>query len=249
MSLSARLALVVSLLCTSSVHQESAMEAITRGRSLKWQMRNQAPFRREAARMGAVHSFRVGVGVGTLEQSAQCVLRAGELLRAGGFGEAAIEEFVRGAGLGSSTWSLRCALTAGKMLTAAGRPAEACRILQRVSGQGVPSRFSESARVQRGVALWELGRTDSAVATWRAVAEDGVTPRARLDAFECWGQRLLDDGDLEGAAGVLHLCRVSLSGASLEWTERGYELRALLQNSRLASAIRRGVHLRHGTGE
>ena len=41
--------------------------------------------------MGAVHSFRVGVGVGTLEQSAQCVLRAGELLRAGGFGEAAID--------------------------------------------------------------------------------------------------------------------------------------------------------------
>lgn len=248
--MSVRSGLAVSLFVAIIAHQEPTAEALTRGGSLKWRMRSQEPFRREALRMGAVRSFRAGVGgVGTRNQRALCAFRAGELLRAGGLHEAALREFTGGARFGSSPWSHRSALEGGKILMVVGRHAEAICLLQTVSGDEVPSRFAESAAVQRGVALAAMGRRDSAAEVLRAVAEDGVTPRARLDAFERWGRQLLNGGDLEGAAGVLHLCRVKLTRVSLEATEQGRELRTLLESSPLATAIRREVHRRHETGE
>lgn len=250
MLLSARLMLAVSLLCAASAQYDSAVDALARGRVLKWQMRGKAPFLRESARLGAVRAFRAGaVGVGSRDQRALCALRAGELLRAGGFGEAAIAEFILGAELGLCSWSLRSALAASRMLVAFDRPAEAYHILQCASGGRVPSRFAEAARVLSGVALSRMGRTVAAVETWRQVAEDGVTPCARLDAFERWGQQLLDDGDPEGAAGVLHMCRVKLTAISLEATEQGREVRGLLRSSPLVTAIRSEVRLRREAGE
>jgi hypothetical protein len=250
LALSACLALALALLGASSDSKESTLEAIVRGRAFKWEMRSQPPFRREAARMGAVRAFRAGwSGVGTSDQRALCAFRAGELLRAGGLDEGALAEFASGVALRSSPWSHRSALAGGKMLADLGRRADALRILKLTSKEGVPSRFAEPAALMRGVLLAEMGRRDSAAELWREVAIDGLTPLVRLEAFELWGQQLLEDGDIEGAAGVLHLCRERLSAVSCEATERGEELRARLTCSRLATAIRGEVLLRRGSAD
>jgi hypothetical protein len=239
--------LVLALLWACTLGQQSPEEALDAGRSLKWQMRGKVPFRREAARMGAVRAFRAGfTGGGEPELRALCALRAGELLRAAGLDEPGLTDLMGGAVLSPSTLSQRCMLTAGEALIVAGRHADAARFLDAFEVEGVPSRLIESARVLRGVSLKVRGEGSAAVLLWREVAEEGVTPRARLDAFERWGEALLSDGDVDGAAGVLHLCRKRLSVAALEATAQGREVRALLRRSSLATSIRRAMCSRQG---
>jgi hypothetical protein len=192
--------------------------------------------------MGAVRAFRAGVtGTGEPKMRALCALRAGELLCAVGLDESGLEELLSGAALAPSTWSHRCALAGAEALIALGRNAEAARCLETVKGEGVPSRLTEAGRILRGVSLKEQGESSAAVRLWREVAERGVTPRARIDAFERWGEELLSDGDIDGAAGVLHLCRVRLSVAALEATAQGHEVRVLLRRSSLATSIRHAL--------
>ena len=239
--------ILASLLCVGASLSQSTSAALERGRELKWQMRGQTLFRREAVRIGAVRSFRVGLrGGGDPKERSLCALRAGELLGAAGLEDAALAEASAGAGLDPSEWSHRCAILAGAALIAKGRHEEAMGCLGRVTGAGVPSRFSEAARVLLGVSLLERGHKAEAVRAWRAIGEDGVSPRARLDSFERWGAALLRDGDLAGAAGVLHLCREQMSATALESTVQGREVRALLRRSRLATGIRRALCLRLG---
>ena len=234
--------LIIALLCACASGLQSSKAALDAGRALKWQMRGQAPFRRDAARMGAVRAFRVGsLGSGEPEMRALCALRASELLRAAGLDEPGLKELMRGAALAPSTPSQRCMLTAGEALIAAGRHAEAARFLEALEEEVGPSRLIEAARVLRGVSLKERGERVAAVRIWREVAEEGATPRARIDAFERWGEELLSEGDIDGAAGVLHLCRKSLSVAALQATAQGREVRALLRRSSLATLIRRAM--------
>ena len=241
--------IVASLLCVGASLSQSTSAALERGRALKWQMRGQAPFRREAVRMGAVRSFRVGLrGSGDPKERSLCALRSGELLGAAGLEEAALAEASAGAALDPSEWSHRCAIVAAAALIANGRHEEAMVCLGRVTEEEVPSRFSEAARVLLGASLLERGHKAEAVRAWRAIGEDGVSPRARLDSFERWGAELLRDGDLAGAAGVLHLCREQMSATALESTVQGREVRALLRRSRLATGIRRALCLRRKEG-
>lgn len=236
------LVLAAALPLAGVLQDASTMDALARGRELKWQMRSQTSFRREGVRMSAVRAFRVGASaLGGEGDRAQCAFRTGELLRAAGLREAALAEFSWSTELGGAPWSQRGALAAGELLIALGRPSEAVRVLERISGREIPTRFREAARVLCGLSQREMGLRDSAMETWRAVAVDGLTPRSRLDAFVCWGRLLLDEGDLEGAAGVLHLCRTSLNERVRESTEQGRELRALLRCSPLVTAIRREV--------
>lgn len=216
-----------------------ASAALARGRALKWEMRGQPPFRKEAVRLGAVRAFRAGTrGAGDRLERALCAFRAGELLRAAGLTEGALAEFSACVGIGASPWSHKGAIEGGKLLIGVGRGPEAAVLLERAMRAGVPSRFREHAELLRGVAFVQSGQRDAALEAWRAVAEHGVTPSLRLIAFERWGLALLDGGDVEGAAGVLHLCRMSLESASSGATELGAQLRTSLQLSRLGRAIR-----------
>ena len=90
-----------------------------------------------------------------------------------------------------------------------------------------------------------MGEAAAALELWRSVAEGGVTPSHRFDAFEHWGQHLLALGDLEGAAGVLSQCRFTLEASALEVTATGRALRKLLSESSLARAIHREVMSRY----
>ena len=118
---------------------------------------------------------------------------------------------------------------------------EAARFMQERPGARAPSRVQERARVLRGVALASSGEVESALSLWREVALTGVTPRARVDAFERWGSELLCRGDVAGAAGVLHQCRSALSLAAAAETTSGLELRRRLRLSSLARSIRRAL--------
>ena len=234
--------LVSALLCVSASRAQSTRAALDAGLALKWQMRGQAPFRRETARMGAIRAFRAGLtGTGEPKMRSLCALRAGELLCAAGLDESGLEELMSGAALPSSTWRHRCALAGAEALIARGRHAEAACCVETIKGEGVPAPLTEAARVLYGFALKERGESSAAVRSWREVAEEGVTPRARIEAFERWGEELLLKGDIDGAAGVLHLCRKKLSGAALEATAQGQEVRLLLRRSALATSIRRAM--------
>ena len=234
--------LASALLCAGAHLPQSTEAALDLGLALKGRMRGQVPFRREAVRMGAVRAFRAcSKESGEPEERARCALRAGELLCAASLDEPGLKEFMEGALMIPSTWSHRSRLAAGEALIAVGRHSEAARCLEAVKGDGVPSRLSEAARVLRGTSLKVRGEGDAAVRLWREVAEGGVTTRARVDAFERWGRELLNCGDIEGAAGVLHLCRETMSVTALEATAQGREVRVLLRRSSLASSIRRAM--------
>lgn len=234
--------LASALYCAGAPLPQSTTALLDAGRALKGQMRGQAPFRREAARMGAVRAFRA-CSKETLEpgERALCALRAGELLCAASLDEPGLKALIEGAQSAPSTWSHRSRLAAGEALITQGRYAEASRFLEAIKGAGVPSCLSEAARVLRGVSLKGRGEDDAAARLWREVAEGGLTPRARIDAFELWGRELLSSGDVEGAAGVLHLCREKMSAAAFEATAQGRYVRARLRRSTLANSIRRAM--------
>ena len=218
--------------------QSVSDDALVAGRALRWSMRGLVSFKREAARLRAVRRFRVGILMSGSEVSrSQCAFRSGELLRAGGLRAAASRDLRLGVGLDAGEWSARCALSVGELCLEDGRAAEALMVLSSVANSAAPTRFAEHAAVLEGVALAAIGESATAVELWRSVAEGGVIPRHRLHAFERWGQRLLAIGDLEGAAGVLSQCRITLEASALEMTVTGRAFRKLLNDSSLARSI------------
>jgi hypothetical protein len=150
-----------------------------------------------------------------------------------------------GADLEAGEWSARCALSVGELCLDDGRAAEALLVFSSVANTAAPTRFAERAAVLAGGALAAMGEAAAALELWRSVAEGGVTPSHRFDAFEHWGQHLLALGDLEGAAGVLSQCRFTLEASALEVTATGRALRKLLSESPLARAIHREVMSRY----
>lgn len=240
------LALVLILASTNACEQNASEDSLVAGRALRWSMRSQVPFKREAARLKAVRCFRTGIFAPAPEENrSQCALWSGELLRAGGLGAAASRDLMLGVGLESGEWSARCALSAGELCLEDGRAAEALLMFSHVVNIAAPTRFTERAAVLAGGSLAAMGEAAAAVALWRSVAESGVTPRHRFEAFESWGRHLLALGDLEGAAGVLSQCRSTLEASALEVTAVGRALRKLLSDSSLARAIRREVMSRY----
>ena len=239
-------ALLLLLVSPLVSEQSASEEALVAGQALRWSMRGLAPFEKEAARLKAVRCFRVGVfAPGSAESRSQCALRSGELLNAGGLRETAGRDLMVGVGLAAGEWSARCALIVGELFLAEGRGAEALLVLSGVAHSRAPTKLIERAAVLTGGAFDSLGEEAIAVKLWRSVAEDGVTPSHRFDAFERWGQRLLELGDLEGAAGVLSRCRFTLEEIALELTATGRAIRELLSQSSLARSIHRAVTLRH----
>ena len=240
------LALMLTLVSPAGREQSVSDDALLAGRALRWSMRGLVSFKREAARLRAVRRFRVGIFTPGSEASrSQCAFCSGELLRAGGLRAAASRDLRLGVSLDAGEWSARCALSAGELCLDDGRAAEALMVFSGIANSAAPTRFTEHAAVLEGVALAAIGETAAAVELWRGVAEGGVTPRHRLHAFERWGQRLLATGDLEGAAGVLSQCRITLEASALEMTAAGRALRKLLNDSSLARAIHREATSRY----
>ena len=239
-------ALMLFFVSSTASEQSVSEDTLAAGHALRWSMRGLPLFKKEAARLRAVRCFRAGMSApGSAEDQSQCALRSAELLNAGGLREAARRDLVAGVALAGGEWSARCALNLGELCLEEGRGAEALSVLFSVTDSAGLTRLLERAAVLSGEAFAAIGESTTAVQLWRSVAEDGVMPSHRFDAFECWGQHLLALGDLEGAVGVLSQCRFTLEHLALELTATGRALRELLRKSSLARSIQREVTSRY----
>ncbi len=211
------------LLLSSIVMQQSVSEeALVAGHAIRWGMRGRTPFEKEAERLKAVRCFRSGMSApGSAESKSQCALRSGELLSAGGLREAARRDLTSGAALSGGEWSARCALHFGELCLEDGRGVDALSLLSSITKSKWPTKLIERSAVLSGSAFAAIGEDAAAVKLWRGVAEDGATPDCRFEAFERWGQHLLELDDLEGVAGVISQRRVSLESVALELTAAG----------------------------
>ena len=67
-----------------------------------------------------------------------------------------------------------------------------------------------------------------------------------MRAFDDWGLSLVEEGDLEAAAGVLDRCRRALGERAGELTDLGGRVRRALERMRLVTRLARGVRERRG---
>jgi hypothetical protein len=64
-------------------------------------------------------------------------------------------------------------------------------------------------------------------------------------AYDHLALALIEDDDLEGAAGMLERCRAALSDVALEETQRGERVRNALTRMRAIAELRRAIVRRH----
>jgi tetratricopeptide (TPR) repeat protein len=173
----------------------------------------------------------------------EAAFRAGELLRAGGEELRALEEFRTACELSSGgEFAFRASLELGHLLRRRGDPSGALDAYLDVIGdpRAAPS-WRDDASIWAGRVWYETGRAEEARRWWSRVAHDGEDPRDRLRAYDQLALALVDEGDLEGAAGMLEQCRRELSDVALEETPRGERVRNALMNMRALDALRRAI--------
>jgi len=184
------------------------------------------------------------------EARASCVeaaFRAGEILRAGGDDEAAIEEFRWSAEHGEgSDFRARARLEIGHIQRRAGRWREALEAYLDVTSDAKASDARrEDAWLWAGNAWCALDRADDARLAWERVAEKGTDPLARVQAFDELAMQLLSRDDLEGAAGMLDRCARALTPRALEETELGERVRNALLRMRVVEELPRAIARRN----
>ena len=123
---------------------------------------------------------------------------------------------------------------------------EALAAYERVMGREDADRgYRDQATHWAGRVHDKLGRPADARRLWERVAREGVDPLDRIRAFDQWALSLLEAEDLEGAAGVLELCRSALRDVSLEETRLGTRVRAALERMRSSDRLVRAIRARH----
>lgn len=225
---------------TAELQLEHALE-------VRRSLRGQVGAARRAAREAAVEACRAvrRYFPGAHAAVAEASLRAGELLRSGGELEGAVEEFEHAWRAGRrSPFGARGGLEAGHTLRRLGRRVDALGWYESVEALGeTHAEERDLAAYWRGRVLEELGRPVDARRAYERAARQGVGPVQRVRAFDAWTGSLVDAGDLEGAAGVLELCRTSLAPFAAERTLLGLRVRGALDAmrapARLADAVRR----------
>ncbi len=209
---------------------------------------------REAARKAAAEAYRAvrRYFPKARAQGAEAAFRAGELLRSGGDRPGALEEFEAAWDLGRRTsFGARAGLELGHTLRQMGRRKDALGWYESVEALGEDwAEERDLGAYGQGRVLSELGRPEDARRCFGRAARHGVAPLQRVRAFDAWAGSLIDAEDLEGAAGVLELGRVSLKEASEELSTLGLRVRAALDGmhspGRLARAVARRAAKRRG---
>lgn len=172
--------------------------------------------------------------------------RAGEILRAGGQDDGALEEFRWAVANGEgSEFRVRARLEVGHLHRRARRWREALDAYLDAAADvsASPSR-REDAWLWVGTSWKALGRRDDARTTWRRVAEQATDVLARVTAYDELGRLLIEQDDLEGAAGLLDECLRALSSRALEETEEGERLRRALLRMRIVEELPRAIEAR-----
>lgn len=201
--------------------------------------------RRQAAREAAAEAYRAVrlYFPRARAQGAEASFRAGELLRSGGDRAGSLEEFEMAWELGARTrFGARAGLELGHTLRRLGRRMDALGWYEAVEALGETwAEERDLGAYGQGRVLNELRRPEQARRCFERAARRGVAPLQRVRAFDAWAGNLIDAGDLEGAAGVLDLARVSLHDAAEELSTLGLRVRAALEGMRSPGRLAREV--------
>lgn|GEM_PF-1539057 len=207
---------------------------------------------RRAARRVAVEAYRAvrRYFPGERELGAEAAFRAGELLRSAREADLAVVEFQYAYRVGrESEFGARGGLEIGHIERRRRRLNDALASYEAVEALG-----EEHAEERDLAAYWsgrvhaQLGRPRDARRCYERAARRGVDPVQRVRAFDAWAQSLVDGGDLEGAAGVIELCRGSVAAYAEEESELGLRVRAALERMRSVESVRREVERRRSEG-
>jgi len=179
-------------------------------------------------------------------EGAEAAFRAGELWRAGEDDERARREFEVAATLDpGGPFAARAALELGHLEQRAGNHQAALAIYVAVlSDPSAAAPRRDEAALRAGTEHRLLGARELARGLWERVARRAEDPLARVEAFDLLARDLVEDGDLEGAAGMLDRCRRELAPIAREQTRRGERVRRALTDMRALADLRGAVRRR-----
>ena len=184
------------------------------------------------------------------ERCVEGAFRAGELLRAGGDDDGALEEFAWAAQQAAGDFSTRARLEIGHLHRRNERSRLALDAYLDVAGnpRATASR-RDDAWLWAGQVWRAKGRIEDARRAWRRVAERAHDPLDRIRAFDLLGALWLAENDLEAACGVLNECLRDLAEAALEETSRGEEVRNALLRMRIVDELPRAIARRNSSSQ
>lgn len=228
--------------------KDSAVEQLKFALVVKRQLRGARGSARSKARRRAVEAYRAVRRnfPRDYEVAAEGAFRAGELLRSAGEWELAIAEFEHARVLGrKGGFGPRAGLEIGHIERRRGRMNAALSSYEAVQSLG------ESCARERDLATYWAGRVHAtlerpldAARCYERAARQGVDPLQRTRAFDAWANALIDGQDLEGAAGVLELCRESLRAQAQEESQLGVRLRACMEAMKSTPRLKREIEAR-----
>jgi len=248
-----RQAILVALLFTTPAlaevpRQADAPAQLEYASKQKHLLRGRTGEPRRRARQDAIEAYRAVRHYFPRDRTvgAEASFRAGELFRSAGEQQEALAEFARAESSGGRTvFRARAGLEIAHLHRRGLRLMEALAAYERVMGrQGADRAYRDEATHWAGRVHQELGRTADARRLWERVAREGADPLDRIRAFDAWALSLLEEQDLEGAAGVLELCRSALRDVSLEETRLGTKVRASLERMRSVDRLVRAIQAR-----
>jgi hypothetical protein len=225
--------------------RENAPAQLAHALQCKLELRGRSGAARREARSRAVAAYLAVPSYFPAERmiAAEACFRAGELLRAGGETRRALAEFARAGRFGrGTTFDDRAGIEIGHIHRREREWMAALSAYEEVLARADTwPCYRDRATWWAGRVHMELGRPRDASRCWERVAREGASPLIRIRAFDSWAQRSIDESDLEGAAGILALCRSSLRDVGLEETELGERVRGAMERmhsvTRLARAI------------
>ncbi len=178
--------------------------------------------------------------------AAQAAFLAGELLRAWNEPRSAQREFeqAREAGRGTE-FEARSSMELAHLQRRSGRLEQALAGYTAVlTLDGSPPGLVDAARLWLGRVQLDLGRRDEARSTWWELGRAGRSPKIRIDAYDELALEAISRGDLEGAAGILDLCRRQLHAQSMQDSQLGRDVCAALDRMRCVHALQDSVRER-----
>jgi hypothetical protein len=238
---------------SSTPKLESAEAQLKHAATLKQALRGTEGEARDAARKAAVSAYRsVREFFGSdAAACAEAAFRAGELLRSANDVPGAMAEFAiaRDRGTGTS-FRVRAVLEIAHLERRAKHSQEALAAYEMVIAEESASpRQRDEASLWAGRVFIDLTRPADARRVWQRVADAGDDPLDRVRAWDYLASALVDQGDLEGAAGTIERCREALSELSQEESKLGERVRSALSGMRSVDELSAAIAKRKAAPE
>lgn len=232
---------------------DSAKAQLEHAAGLKKALRDAEGDDRDRARKLAIEGYRSVREYfgGDAAACAEAAFRAGELLRAAEDLASAQAEFAiardRGAG---TSFQVRALMELAHIDRRAKRLDQALDGYEMVvAADAATVRQKDDASLWAGRVYADLQRPKDARRIWQRVADKGDDPLDRIRAWDLMVSLLVDQGDLEGAAGVLERCREALADTAQEESKLGERVRAALSSMRSQEELARAIEKRRDEAE